>query len=251
MAEWEAAGAIAEEVLTGVAAGGTEAGGDAAYDCARLIGMVAFDSHERVRRTYDVVAEPYAAGFRDELAHKPLDRALLTALLEQAGAGAPVADLGCGPGHVTGWLADQGAAAVGVDLSGAMVELARKEHPAVEFRQGDLLDLPARDGEFAAVVALYSIIHLTAAELTRAFQEIHRVLRPGGRLLVSFHIGSEVRHLTEWLGRDVDVDFHFFALDDIADELDAAGLTTYARLERGHHPEEVETRRGYLMAHRR
>ncbi|MFB9836979.1 class I SAM-dependent methyltransferase [Actinoallomurus acaciae] len=250
--------------------------------------MGASDRRERVRRSYDVVAEPYATGFRDELAHKPLDRALLNALLEQAGPGAPVADLGCGPGHVTGWLAAQGAAAVGVDLSGAMVELARKEHsavgsrqggarefgvqgaaaagvessgavvesargehPAVEFRQGDLLDLPARDGEFAAVVALYSIIHLTAAELPRAFQEIHRVLRPGGPVLVSFHIGSEVRHLTEWLGREVDIDFHFFAPGDVAEALDATGLTTYARLERVHHPEEVETRRAYLMARRR
>lgn len=225
--------------------------GGTADGCGTLAGMGASDRHERVRRSYDAVAEPYATGFRDELGHKPLDRALLTALLEQAGAGAPVADLGCGPGHVTGWLAAQGAAAVGIDLSGAMVELARTEHPAIEFRQGDLLDLPARDGEFAAVVALYSIIHLTAAELPRAFQEIHRVLRPGGPLLVSFHIGAEVRRLTEWLGREVDVDFHFFAPDDVAEALDAAGLTTCARLERVHHPEEVETRRAYLMARRR
>ena len=61
--------------------------------------------HDAARRSYDTVAEQYADGFRGELAHKPLDRALLGSLIEAAGAGAPVADLGCGPGHVAGWPA--------------------------------------------------------------------------------------------------------------------------------------------------
>jgi trans-aconitate methyltransferase len=64
--------------------------------------------HHSVRRSYDAVAEAYAAGFRDELAGKPQDRALLACLAEQAEPGAPVADLGCGPGHVAAWLADRG-----------------------------------------------------------------------------------------------------------------------------------------------
>jgi hypothetical protein len=53
----------------------------------------------------------------------------------------------------------------------------------------------------------YSIIHLEPGELAPAFTEICRVLRPGGLMLVSFHIGSEVRHLEQWWGQDVDVDF--------------------------------------------
>jgi ubiquinone/menaquinone biosynthesis C-methylase UbiE len=65
-------------------------------------------------------------------------------------------------------------------------------------RPGDLLDLPAADGEFGAVVALYSIIHLAPGELSQGLAEIRRVLRPSGPALVSFHIGSEVRHLTGW-----------------------------------------------------
>jgi SAM-dependent methyltransferase len=81
--------------------------------------------HHSVRRSYDAVAEVYAACFRDELVGKPLDRALLACLAEQTGQGATIADLGCGPGHVAAWLADRGVAAVGIDLSPAMIAVGR------------------------------------------------------------------------------------------------------------------------------
>ena len=208
-------------------------------------------SHDRVRRSYDAVAETYATNFGDELTHKPLDRALLACLLEQATDGAPIADLGCGPGHVTGWLAAHGAPAVGIDLSAAMVTAARRDHPAAEFRHGDLLALPAADGEFGAAVALYSIIHLEPGETAAAFQEMNRVLRPTAPLLVSFHIGSHVRHFDEWLGHRVDIDFRFLEPADVTTALEEAGFTVEARLERTNHPEEVQTRRAYLLARRR
>jgi hypothetical protein len=94
------------------------------------------------RRSYDAVAEKYADGFRDELAGKPLDRALLACLIEQAGQRAPIANVGCG--------------------AAGSIERSRS-------REGNLLDLPTRDGEFGAVIALYSIIHLGPGELDRAF----------------------------------------------------------------------------------
>jgi SAM-dependent methyltransferase len=205
-------------------------------------------AHDPVRRSYDTVAENYAAGFRDELAHKPLDRALLACLAEQAQG--PVADLGCGPGHVAAWLSGHGLNAVGIDLSPAMVAVGRREHPEVSFRVGDLLDLPAEDGEFGAAVALYSVIHLAPAELRRAFGEIHRILRPGGLVLVSFHVGTEVRHLTEFLGHGVDVDFHFFESPDVIQAMEDSEFAVEMRMERARYPEEVETRRGYLLARR-
>jgi SAM-dependent methyltransferase len=212
--------------------------------------MTETGTHDSVRRSYDAVAEDYVAGFRDELDHKPLDRALLSALIEQCEMAAPIADLGCGPGHVTAWLEGKGVRAVGIDLSADMVAVGRREYPGVEFRKGDLLDLPAMDGEFGAAVALYSIIHLGPGELRRALEEIHRVLRPEGLVLVAFHIGTEVRHLDEWLGHDVDVDFRFFEPADVMTAMEDAGFVIDARLERRNHPEEVETRRGYLLARR-
>jgi SAM-dependent methyltransferase len=219
--------------------------------CATLLRMAGSGGHDRIRRSYDAVAEKYAAGFRDELAYKPLDRALLTCVIEQTGPGASIADLGCGPGHVSAWLASHGAAAVGIDLSAAMIAVARRDYPGADFRQGDFLELPAGDGEFGAAVALYSIIHLEPGELRRAFTEIHRVLRRSGLLLVAFHVGSEVRHVTDWLGHAVDVDFRFLEPTQVAETMEDAGLGVEARLERTSYPEENETRRGYLLARRR
>ena len=216
--------------------------------------------HDTTRRSYDAVAGAYADGLRDELAGKPLDRALLAALIEQvlaeqapAEAGRPpatVGDLGCGPGHVTGWLAAHGATATGIDLSAGMIEVARREQPGAQFRVGDLLSLPAADGEFGAVVAFYSIIHLAPGELPGALAEMHRVLRPGGPALLAFHVGTEVRHFSEWMGQDVDVDFRFHQPGDVAARLEAAGFILQARLERRAYPAEVDTRRAYLLAAR-
>jgi ubiquinone/menaquinone biosynthesis C-methylase UbiE len=81
-----------------------------------------------------------------------------------------------------------------------MIAAGRRDYPQVEFRVGDLLELPAADGEFGAAIAFYSIIYLEPGELPRAFEEIHRVLRTGGFFLVAFHVGAEVRHLDEWWG---------------------------------------------------
>ena len=216
--------------------------------------------HDATRHSYDAVARAYADGLRDELAGKPLDRALLTALIEQAPVGqapveagrprATVGDLGCGPGHVTGWLAAHGASATGIDLSAGMIDVARREQPGAEFRVGDLLSLPAADGEFGAVVAFYSIIHLAPDELPGALAEMYRVLRPGGLALLAFHVGTEVRHFSEWLGSDVDVDFRFHQPGDVAARLEAARFTLQARLERRAYPAEVDTRRAYLLAAR-
>lgn len=206
--------------------------------------------NDGTRQGYDAVAEQYLAEFRDELDRKPLDRALLACLAEEAGTGAPVADLGCGPGHVAAWLAGHGLRAVGIDLSPGMIAVARREYPGAEFREGDFLSLPAADGEFGAVVAFYSVIHLPPAALPGAFVQVRRVLRPDGQFLVSFHAGSGVRHLDEWWGHAVDLDFRFFEPAAVAEVIESAGFAVEARLERRAYPGEVDTRRAYLLARR-
>ncbi|MGW7414992.1 class I SAM-dependent methyltransferase [Streptomyces sp. NPDC054863] len=159
-------------------------------------------------------------------------------------------DLGCGPGHVAAWLAGNGARTVGIDLSAGMVEAGRRRFPQVEFREGDLCELPAEDGEFASAVAFYTIIHLDPDDLPRAFEEMYRTLRPSGLLLLSFHVGEEVRHMDEWWGHGVNLDFRFLDPAHVAPLLEAAGFTVEMRMERTHYAHEAETRRCYFLARR-
>ena len=203
------------------------------------------------RQSYDRVARHYADALVDELSHKPLDRALLAALVEECGPGARVADVGCGPGHVAEHLRRLGAEAVGLDLSPGMVHEARRRFAGNGFVVGSLTALPVPDASWDGAVCFYTLIHLSDDEIDVGLAELARVLRPGAWLLLAFHVGAEARHLDEWWGERVDLDFRFLSVDGIEQAVGRAGLAVQARLERrayaGH---EVDTRRAYVLARR-
>jgi ubiquinone/menaquinone biosynthesis C-methylase UbiE len=210
-----------------------------------------------VEAVYDAVASAYDRQLGDELERKPLDRALLASFAELAGAG-KVADVGCGPGHVTRFIAEHHPDVVGIDLSPRMVAIARQRAPGLTFAVGSMLALPAGDEAWAGVVALYSIIHLTPSERVTACREFARVIRPGGWLLVSFHVDSpdfstgEVNHLNNWFGERVQLDGYFLDPDDVMATVQAAGFAVTAEVERQPDPVvEYPSRRCYLLAQRR
>jgi ubiquinone/menaquinone biosynthesis C-methylase UbiE len=207
------------------------------------------DSHEQTAASYDRVASIYAEQYRGELVHKPLDRALLTTLIELSGESGPMADIGCGPGHVARYLHDHGAVTTGIDLSAGMVEAARATHPGMEFRQGNMLDLPLEDDSLAAIVTFYAIIHLRPEEIGPAFREFRRVLKPDGLLLPAFHVGEERIHRTEWWDQPVDLDFQFFAPAVIETVLAESGFSVEMSLQRRpYEPYEFPSRRAYILA---
>jgi SAM-dependent methyltransferase len=194
-----------------------------------------------------------------ELAHKPLDRALLTAFAEEVlaafGAAASICDAGCGPGHVGAFLADRGVAVTGIDLSPAMVERARSLHPTLRFEVGTMTALEAGDASWQGLIAFYSLIHLTSDdELRVALREFHRTLVEAGFLLVAVHLGEHgdaTVHADDMLGVSVDMEFRFFGAEQIAAEIAAAGFTVVAQLVRAPYPEvEVQTSRAYVLARR-
>ncbi|MFJ2846358.1 class I SAM-dependent methyltransferase [Streptomyces griseofuscus] len=184
------------------------------------------------RAFYDTVAGDYAEHFANPLADKPLERALLAAFAEQVGPGAAVADLGCGPGAVTGRLAALGVDAFGLDLSAAMLAVARREHPGLRFEQGSMLDLPLPDGGLAGAVCWYSTIHTPDERLPELFAELYRVLAPGGRLLLAFQTGTEPRRLENPWGHPVTLDFRRRRPEDMVRLLAGAGFTLAFRTVR-------------------
>src|SRR5262245_46001324 len=202
-----------------------------------------------VRACYDAVAREYADRFAGELAHKPLDRELLGRFAAEVRGRGRVYDLGCGPGHTTAFLHGGGVRVRGLDLSADLLREARQRHPGVEFEEGDMLALALPDASLAGVVAFYAIVHLSPAALRRALAEMHRVLRPGGRLLLAFHAGEGSIHVEEFLGRPVALDFVFFAPQEVAGEPGRAGFPAVELIERVPYPDgESPSRRAYLFA---
>ena len=202
-----------------------------------------------VRKSYDSAAEAYAEHLADELTQKPLDRHLLNRFAEEVRGRGLVADLGCGPGHVARYLHEQGVSVLGLDLSEQMIQVARRLHPGIEFRVGDMTRLDLSDGALAGVVAFYAIVHFTPAELDAVLSEIRRVLAPGGAALFSFHIGDEVVHVEDLFGATVDLDFRFHVPKDVTDALLRAGLQVREHTEREPYDgAEYPSRRCYLLA---
>jgi SAM-dependent methyltransferase len=198
---------------------------------------------------YNKVAGHYVERIFSELDHKPLDRLLLDQFAEGVGRSGRVCDLGCGPGHVTNYVHRRGVNVFGIDLSSAMVDQARQLCPGIEFKTGNMLSLELEPESLAGIIAFYSIIHVPRDEVVTALCEMKRVLEPGGRLLLAFHIGDEIMHLDEWWGESVSVDFVFFQPEEMRNYLELAGLEIEEIVEREPYKDvEHQSRRAYIFS---
>jgi SAM-dependent methyltransferase len=199
---------------------------------------------------YDPVAEDYAREFRDEMSKKPFDRKMLDWLTEKVNGLGAICDLGCGVGQVAGYLRGRGASVCGIDLSAEMIKQARSLNPDIAFQQGNMLALTGvAENSFGGIAAFYSVIHIPRPSLGDALREMKRVLCPGGRLLLTFHIGQKDVHLAEWWNKPVSLDFYFFETEAMKSHLTQAGFELEEVIERDPYPEvEVQTRRAYVFA---
>lgn len=202
------------------------------------------------RAAYDTVAEDYARLLAPALDQQPWDRAVLATFAELVLAGpGPVADVGCGPGRITQHLSRLGLDAFGVDLSPGMLAVARRDHPHLRFVAGTLTALDLPDGALSGALAWYSLIHVPPEVRPAALAELHRVLRPGGQLVVAFQVGDQVRHLEQAYGHHVDLDAYRMRPEQLAEQLGTAGLPVHAQLVR--EPSGAETQpQAYLLASR-
>lgn len=187
-----------------------------------------------IRTDYDAVAELYAELTADSLDSFPLDRALITAfadIVKAGDAGTTVADLGCGPGFITGYLHSLGLTAFGIDLTPGMIAIARAAQPELRFDEGSMTELDLPDGSVGGILSWYSMIHTPPEQLPVVFAEFSRVLAPGGHALIGFFSGDD--SLREPLEFDHKASPAYrWPVDDVAELLGKVGLVEAARLTR-------------------
>ena len=215
---------------------------------------------DKIRTSYDVVAERYANELADDMVKRPLEKGLFLSFVELLSALGPglVGDLGCGPGHVTKHLASLGLEMFGVDISAAMIAQARVKFPAGRFRIASMLELPVPTDSWIGAVSLYATLHCDAGERAKAHAEVSRVVRSGGFYLHGFYVSApdqapgSTYHLEQWFGQKVDLLTYFVGIEDASAELDAAGFDVCAALVREPMAAtELPTRRCYMLARRR
>ncbi len=179
-------------------------------------------SHD-VAAAYDAMADRYVAHVRREFDKRTMVRERLEAFASMVEGQQLVADVGCGPGHVTKLLSDHGLNIVGYDIAEGLLVEARRSFPDLSFRVGDLTAIDLPDASLGGLVSRHSTIHLAPGELAAAFSEWARVLVPGAPLFVSFFAAAtRADHGTPF--DHAVVTAYALSPDVIAEELEASGF---------------------------
>ncbi|MGI5456336.1 class I SAM-dependent methyltransferase [Streptomyces sp. CA-249302] len=186
-----------------------------------------------IRQSYDTVAADYAEQVPRPARLDPMSRAMLGVFAEMALASGlgPVADLGCGPGFVTAYLAGLGVPVSGVDLSPRMVEIARRTHPELTFSVGSMTALDAESDSLGGILAYYSTHHTPPEMLPLIYAEFHRTLAPGATLMLAGYVGNDerLRPTQGYGGHPVSYESHLLPVEQLVELLGEAGLVVTAR----------------------
>jgi SAM-dependent methyltransferase len=179
---------------------------------------------ETVRAGYDALGTTYA----EHRSVGTAERALLERALGPSSDPPRLLDAGCGPGPTLAELTDR-CRAVGLDLSSKQLRLAARTAPDAALVRGDLAALPFGTDRFDVAVSLGVLMHLPDVEQDAALAEFARVLRPGGRLVVSDGTGAWRGEHDDWLADGVTMSWEITGIDAVLEGLEAVG---FERLER-------------------
>jgi ubiquinone/menaquinone biosynthesis C-methylase UbiE len=170
-----------------------------------------------VRRAWDDVAATYA----DRRDPDGSDAALIDDLLAGLPPDPDVLDVGCGDGART--LANLPPGSVGLDVSRRGLDLARETVPDARLVHGEMSALPFAADRFDAITAYHAVFHVERERHPAVYDEFARVLRPGGRLLLTLPSGRFETVRRGWMGGEM-----FFSApgrERTLDQLRGAGFT--------------------------
>jgi SAM-dependent methyltransferase len=180
---------------------------------------------DRVRQAYASVADLYIELFGSTRQVHADDLAFIARHL--TGRPGTVLDLGCGPGHITGYLRSLGVDATGIDPVSEFIAHARATHPDGSYRLGSVDGLDVADHSVAGILAWYSLIHLPPQRLDGVLATLRRAIVPSGALVLGVFDGDEVEAFDHKV-----VTAYRWPVDELVERLTRAGFTEVERLRR-------------------
>jgi ubiquinone/menaquinone biosynthesis C-methylase UbiE len=175
----------------------------------------------QIRHAYDQIAPVYEQHTSGPL--PPRIQHLAHLMIQQLGASAHLLDIGCGTGRDMAWFEHHGLHITGIDLATNMLRFAQ-QRTAGSLIQGSMQYLPFRSASFDGAWCCASLLHIPKLELPTVLQEIRRVVRQQGLVMISMQEGDG----EEWSGGYVDGVTRFFAryqADELLALVQANGLS--------------------------
>lgn len=196
--------------------------------------MVLKTSMNTTISSYNNCAESYADKFMD---YAPYVKKMEYFQSRYIASGSSILDLGCGPGNNVKLLLqnDPDLRITGVDLSGEMIKLAKRNAPLASFQQVDLAEYQVTK-MYDIVIASFCIVHLASEITKRLLQVIGAALRPGGHLYISFMEGREAGYETTSFSKK-EIFFQYHDRKEILQLFDKNGISALKILEDSY-PEE-------------
>lgn len=179
----------------------------------------------QVQHAYAAVAELYIELFGTSQQVHADDLAFIGRHL--GGRPGTVLDLGCGPGHITGYLRSLGVDATGIDMVPEFIAHAQAAHPSGNYQLGSFESLAVADHSVAGILAWGSLIHLPPHDLDGVLAEFRRVMAPAGTLVVAIFAGDEVAAFDHKV-----VAAYRWPVDAFCERLARAGFADVERLQR-------------------
>ncbi len=184
-----------------------------------------------VRASYDRVADNYVEMNLGDIRLHPWLRAAMDGFAACVRNRGPVLDVGCGPGHVTAYLAELGLEVSGVDLSPRMIAHARRLHPDQRFEVASATDLKLEPSSLGGILGWWSLFNLPRTVLPSVLESFGRALEPGGHVIVATHMGDgDIERTEAYGGVPVSWTTHLWQPEHLSALLAAADLEPVAEL---------------------
>ena len=181
---------------------------------------------ENTRLSYDKAGHKYFDYFHDELEEHESDQTLLKDFVTSLLADPIICDFGCGPAaQYANFIVPFAQKVFALDISAENISIAKKHSTKLHFKCENMLETSFSDSSLDGIISFYSIFHIPKEFDYKFFEEVARVLKPGGKLLLMTHKGDLVQTFNElWEHDDLVLFCNFHTEEELIASSKKSGL---------------------------